>query len=190
MLYNNIFSLFDKKQSEIMQKFIIRINEEDFSLPEQSAAECYILTDSLDAGFITEFAKKAKTQQFITLAETSETCLKFGLDGVLLDLAKSENVAADFTKQTDGLKGKFVGVICRNRRHEAMLASECEPDFVAFRAWCDGAEKIRALTDWYNEFFLIQSAIIPQDDSLDFTSFRTDFVILDDRKYKIFVAKA
>ena len=69
-----------------------------------------------------------------------------------------------------------------------MLASECEPDFVAFRAWHDGKQKIRDLTDWYNEFFLIQSALVPQDDNLDFSGFKTDFVILDDTKYKIFVA--
>ena len=178
---------FDKKQSEIMQKFIIRITEADFSLLQQKALECFILSAELPDEFAKNFVSQAQAEDKLVLGEKSDACLKFGLDGVLLDLSKSVNITADFKKETVGLKNKFTGIICRNRRHEAMLASECEPDFIAFKAWIDGQEKIRDLTDWYNEFFLIQSALLPQDE-VDFLSFKTDFVILDDTKYKIFVA--
>ena len=170
-----------------MQKFIIIITQADFDLLTHAELECFILSANLPADFINKFTARARTENKIILTQTAEDCLKFGLDGVLLDLSKSENLAADFKKETSGLKNKFTGIICRNRRHEAMLASECEPDFVAFKVWTDGQEKIRDLTDWYNEFFLIQSALIPQDE-VDFLSFKTDFVILDDTKYKIFVA--
>lgn len=98
---------------------------------------------------------------------------------LLLDLNKSEHVACDYLEQTKDLKGKIVGVVTRNRRHEAMLVSECEPGFVIFRAWQDGIEKIKELTSWYNEMFLIQSALLPMED-IDYASFETDFVILDD----------
>ena len=98
-------------------------------------------------------------------------------------------IRKDFEQETATLKNKFSGIICRNRRHEAMLASECEPDFLVFRAWADGQEKVRELTAWYSEMFLIQSALLPMEENLDFETFQTDFVILDDTKYKIFVAK-
>ena len=97
----------------------------------------------------------------------------------MLDLSKSEHIARDYQDLTKNLKRKIVGVVTRNRRHEAMLVSECEPDFVIFKAWQDGIEKIRELTSWYNEMFLIQSALLPQED-VDYASFETDFVILDD----------
>lgn len=170
-----------------MQKFIITITKTDFSLLALPCAECFILPAALPEEFVCEFASKAQAENKIVLAQTAELCLRHDLDGVLLDLSKSANIAADFKKETTGLKNKFTGIICRNRRHEAMLASECEPDFVAFKVWTDGQEKIRDLTDWYNEFFLIQSALIPQDE-VDFLKFKTDFVVLDDTKYKIFVA--
>lgn len=172
----------------IMQKFIIRITKPDFVLLTHTGLECFILAADLPEDFINDFTGRARAENKITLAETAEDCRRFNTDGVLLDLSKSEDIAADFKKETAGLKNKFTGIICRNRRHEAMLASECEPDFVAFRVWHDGKQKIRDLTDWYNEFFLIQSALVPQDDNLDFSGFKTDFVILDDTKYKIFVA--
>ena len=49
-------------------------------------------------------------------------------------------------------------------------------------------EKVQELTSWFAEMFLLQSALLPVED-VDFSSFDTDFVVLDDIKYKIFVAK-
>lgn len=172
-----------------MQKFIIKISEPDDSLLNNPECECFILSSDLPENFIGEFLSKAKTSDKIVLTDNAELCAKLNFDGVLLDLSKSENIGADYQAQTANLKRKFIGVICRNRRHEAMLVSECEPDFIAFRAWKDGAEKVKELTDWYEEFFLIGAALLPMDDDLDFSAFKTDYVILDNTKYKIFVAK-
>ena len=172
-----------------MQKFIIKISEPDDSLLNNPECECFILSSALPQEFMLKFANAAKAKDKIVLTESSELCAYLNADGVLLDLSKSEDIAADYQTQTTGLKHKFIGVISRNRRHEAMIVSECEPDFIAFRAWQDGADKVKELTDWYEEFFLIQAALIPVDDNLDFSAFNTDYVILDDTKYKIFVAK-
>lgn len=172
-----------------MQKFIIKITSEDMSLLKTDALECFILSDNLSDGFAEQFAAAARKQGRLVLAESSAACVRHQLDGVILDLSKSENIRKDFEQETATLKNKFSGVICRNRRHEAMLASECEPDFLVFRAWADGQEKVRELTAWYSEMFLIQSALLPMEENLDFETFQTDFVILDDTKYKIFVAK-
>lgn len=172
-----------------MQKFIIKITTEDSSLFDDAALECFILSSGLSAEFIQKIAAVAQQKGKLVLAEDAETCLKYNLDGVIIDLSKSEDIRKDFLQAMSGLKNKFSGIICRNRRHEAMLASECEPDFLIFRAWLDGQEKVQELTQWYAEMFLIQSALLPLEDGLDFATFPTDFVILDDIKYKIFVAK-
>ena len=84
---------------------------------------------------------------------------------------------------------RFLGVICRSRRHEAMIVSENEPDFVVFRIWNEGTEKTKALADWYAEFFLLQTAVEPMDGSVNFSAWPADMVILSPEDYKILVAK-
>lgn len=178
---------YDKKQSKIMQKFILQITNEDFNLPEQ--IKCVVLSETLPENFISEFVQKARRLNKLILANGKELCQKFDLDGAIFDFTKSENIASDYADAVQGLKGKVIGGICRGRRHEAMLLSECEPDFVIFKAWKDGAEKIQELTDWYNEFFLLQSALLPMDQDLNFSGFKTDFVIINDINLKKLVAK-
>ena len=85
-----------------MQKFIIIITKADFDLLTHAELECFILSANLPADFINKFTARARTENKIILTQTAEDCLKFGLDGVLLDLSKSENLAADFKKETSG----------------------------------------------------------------------------------------
>ena len=162
-----------------MQKIILKMTEEKSEILNDSRFECFILPQNLSSGFKKEFSETAKKKNKLTLAEEVSDCLAYGFDGVLLDFSKSEHIAADYKKYAKDLKGKIIGAISRNRRHEAMLVSECEPDFVVFKAWRDGIEKIKELTSWYNEMFLIQSALLPEEE-IDYKSFETDFVILDD----------
>lgn len=171
-----------------MQKFIIHITEQKFELLELDDLQCFILNPDLPDSFVTKFVQLAKEKQKLVLGFDAKSVAKFNLDGAMVDLSKSENIASDYMTLTQGLKNKFIGAICRNRRHEAMLVGECEPDFVVFRAWADGQEKVKDLTSWFYQMFLLQSALLPVED-IDFASFETDFVILDDTKYKIFVAK-
>ncbi len=170
-----------------MQKFIINITEPAYDLLEDLQSECFLLKSDLPSTFIAEFANKAKQKGKLVLSDSTQTSIDHNLDGIIIDLSKSENIKADYEKFTTGLKKKFIGAICRNRRHEAMLVGECEPDFVIFRAWVDGQEKVQELTSWFAEMFLLQSALLPVEE-VDFSLFATDFVILDDIKYKIFVA--
>ncbi len=161
-----------------MQKIILHITKEDFAPITDSRFECFILSEDLSSHFKNEFTLKAKQLNKLVLGLSISDVLAYNLDGIVLDLSKSEHIAADYKKQTKDLKNKIVGIICRNRRHEAMLASECEPDFLVFRAWRDGIEKVKELTSWYNEMFLIQSALLPMEE-IDYSSFKTDFVVLD-----------
>lgn len=100
-----------------------------------------------------------------------------GADGVILDLGVEglkEKMAA--VRKELGKSG-VVGLFTRNRRHESMIVSEVEPDFVVFKVWKDGFESVRELTDWYNDFFLIQSAAWIMEDGVPTEELRTDFVI-------------
>ena len=106
-----------------------------------------------------------------------DVCKKYGADGVVVDLG-----AEKLKEQTENLrktlgKGKFIGLITRNRKHESMLVSEVEPDFVIFKVWKDGFENVKNLTDWYQEFFLIQSAAWLMEDGVDDKMLKTDFII-------------
>jgi len=168
-----------------MQKFMTFIKHEKFQPSDFKKVECFILSADLSADFKQKFAFEAQKEGKLVLSESSSDCQTYHLDGVLLDLSKSENIHGDYENAVKSLKNKFVGVICRNRRHEAMLCSECEPDFVVFRAWQDGADKIRELTSWYAEMFLIQCALLPME-KVDYASFATDFVILDDEVCALF----
>lgn len=162
-----------------MQKIILKLTRENLNVLDDERFECFVLAQGLGTNFKKEFASKAAKKGKLTLGESLADCNTFCLDGVVIDLSKSEHIAHDYKELTKDLKRKIVGTITRNRRHEAMLVSECEPDFVVFRAWQDGAEKVKELTSWYNEMFLIQSALLPQED-VDYAAFETDFVILDD----------
>ena len=182
MLYFTINLSIDKKQKKIMQKFILHITTQNFDFIKDNRFECFILAHDLSLDFKQKFVQKVKEAGKTVLGESAQDCLTYALDGVLIDLTKSDHIAQDYTSATQGLKGKFIGVISRNRRHEAMLISECEPDFIVFKVWTDGKEKLQDLTAWYAELFLIQSAIMPME-SLDYRQFTSDFVILDDSTF-------
>ena len=92
-----------------------------------------------------------------------------------LGAEKLKEKMADVRKQLG--KRKFVGLFTRNRRHESMIVSEVEPDFIIFKVWKDGFENVQELTDWYNDFFLIQSAAWIMEDGVPVENLRTDFVI-------------
>ena len=101
----------------------------------------------------------------------------YGADGVVLDLGAEEvKDKLEAVRKTLG-KGGIVGLFTRNRRHESMLVSEAEPDFVIFKVWKDGFEGVKELTDWYADFFLIQSAAWVMEDGVKVEQLRTDFVI-------------
>lgn len=163
-----------------MQKIIYRIDTPVADLFDKSDAECYILNDSLDESYCRQVIDKAAVSDKIILfygENAVDVCKKYGADGVVVDLG-----AEKLKEQTENLrktlgKGKFIGLITRNRKHESMLVSEVEPDFVIFKVWKDGFENVKNLTDWYQEFFLIQSAAWLMEDGIDDKMLKTDFII-------------
>lgn len=163
-----------------MQKFIVRVESEEKRFSDKMEGECYVLNAALDEEYCREFVEKAAAESRIVLfygEGAVKTAVHLGADGVILDLGAEglkEKMAA--VRKELGKSG-VVGLFTRNRRHESMIVSEADPDFVVFKVWKDGFESVRELTDWYNDFFLIQSAAWIMEDGVPTEELRTDFVI-------------
>lgn len=165
-----------------MQNFIIRITQKNFSLLSGSEIGCFILADTTDNSFADEFIKQAHTQNKLVLAEGLKAIdfyLAHHTDGLIIDTSKEDKPQKLLKEIQKKAPKAILGVICRNRRHEAMLVSECEPDFLIFKVWAEGFDANKELLAWYNELFLIQSAA-QVEEPCDYTALPTDFIILDD----------
>ena len=165
-----------------MQKNITKIDVVDYKILEKMNDECFILNTSLDDEFCRKFVEKANLEDKIVLFYGDDAIAKnktFDADGVILDLGAEhlKERMQDVRKQLG--KRKFVGLFTRSRRHESMLVSEVEPDFVIFKVYRDGFDNIKELTDWYNDFFIIQSAswVMEEIDESVLKSLNTDFII-------------
>ena len=77
MLNHKDFITLYKKQSKIMQNFIIKITKPDDSLLNDNKLQCFILSSALDDKFIGSFANKAKSLDKLVLSDDVDTCLKF-----------------------------------------------------------------------------------------------------------------
>ena len=174
-----------------MQNFIVRITQENFKLSERAEIGCFILPDTTSPEFAAEFIKRAQAAGKLVLAEGEKALdfyLQYNPDGLILNTAKEANPAKAIKEVRKKVKKAVLGVVTRNRRHEAMIVSECEPDFVIFKFWKDGFESNKELLEWYGELFLIQNAAQIEEDC-DFSALNADFIILDDVKYTILLAK-
>lgn len=167
-----------------MQNFIIRITQENFKCLNNELFSCFILPENITEQFATEFAQRAHKMQKLVLVEGTKAVdlyAKYGADGLILDTSKEEKPEKIVKALQKKVPHAVLGVVCRNRRHEAMLVSECEPDFVIFKVWQDGLEKSKELLSWYAEFFLIQCAA-QIEDKADYADLAADLVILNDVK--------
>lgn len=163
-----------------MQKIIQKIEKEDLGALDNQDIDCFLLFPNLSDEFITNFVSKAQSLEKIVLLwgnGSVSKCVSLNCDGVIVDLSKSEDVKKDMENIKSELGDKkFLGVIPRARKHEAMIVSEFEPDFVVFKIWNDGIENMKELVAWYSEFFILQSAIILEED-VNVDDFCVDIVI-------------
>ena len=168
-----------------MQNFIIRITQENTKLLNDDKIGCFILPDTVSSEFAECFISEAKQKEKLVLAHGDNALQfyqQFNPDGLILNTVKEENPRKFIENIRAQAKKAIIGVISRNRRHEAMLVSEAEPDFIIFQIWKEGLENNVELIDWYNEFFLIQNAAWPKEE-VDYKTVKSDFVILDDTEY-------
>ena len=167
-----------------MQNLIIRITQENDAPLGNPQIGCFILAENLSSDFAEEFTKQAHSLNKLVLTEGENALEKYRLyqaDGLIVDTTKEQapqKILKEIQKQA---KSAIIGAICRNRRHEAMLVSECEPDFVIFRFWRAGLETNRELLQWYSDLFLIQCAAKIEED-IDYQDIPADFIIVNDHK--------
>ena len=168
-----------------MQNFIIRITQKNTNLLNDEKIGCFILPDTVSAEFAEKFINLAHQKEKLVLVCGNNALhfyKQFNPDGLILNTIKQDNPRKYIEDIRSQAKKAVIGAISRNRRHEAMLVSEADPDFIIFQVWKDGLQNNLELLDWYNEFFLIQNAAWPQED-IDTNTIKSDFVILDDTKY-------
>lgn len=176
-----------------MPKFVIKISAPGAeNLLSDDNVGCFIIDSSLPKSYIDSFISQATANEKIVLLSGKSAavlCNAVEADGIVADLSSSDAIKKDMAFLRSQIGSRFLGVICRNRRHEAMVVSENDPDFVIFKIWHDGVENTLELAKWYTEFFLIQMAVQPEDEEVDFNVFPGDMVILSPESYKILVAK-
>ena len=165
-----------------MQNLIIRITQENINILNCKEYRCFILAENLSFDFMESFICKAhQLNKLVLIADAAEIYLKLKADGIVIDCSKDEKPQIVVKALKQKMPQAIIGVISRNRRHEAMIISECEPDFIIFNVWHDGFEHTKELIGWYNELFLIQCAA-QINEEVNYKLLPCDFVILDDKK--------
>ena len=126
-----------------MQNFIVRITQENANLLNRAELGCFILPDTAAPDFAADFVAQAHAANKLVLTEGTDALgfyRRFATDGLIVDSSKETNPAKFLKSVQKQAPHAIIGVITRNRRHEAMIVSECEPDFVIFKFWKDGFE--------------------------------------------------
>lgn len=175
-----------------MPKFIVKISTEtDNIFINDKDIECYILSSKINKVALQKLMNELQALKKIVLFEgegAADIYMDYGADGIVADLSASTSIKKDIINLRKKLGENILGIISRNRRHEAMLVSENEPDFIIFKVWEDGKEKTIELSKWYSELFLIQQAV-ELSELTDYKEYYADLVILSPELYKILVAK-
>ena len=169
-----------------MPKIILKIDHPSDPIYDNENICGYAVADSLPR----EFRKKlAETGKIVLCcgSEAASTCRDSDSDGVMVEISSAAPVKAQINRIREQLaKGKYLGVIIPARRHEAMLASETEPEFVAFKFPPEEAKNALEVIKWYNELFLIQSAVDLTSGLQDISAAGADFVIINSKDYEDF----
>lgn len=172
-----------------MPKFIIKISSPDKTLVNNQDICCY-LADESSAPEALQAAISSDKLVLATGEDAINFCLKKNLDGVLTSHLVDEKYGKYIKSLQKELGGrKFWGAEINPSRHEAMIASEEEPEFVAFRVTKDSEAIAAEILDWYGELFLIQSALFYSSEISQELLEKTDFLILNTDEYKILVDK-
>ncbi len=171
-----------------MPQFILKISRPEEEVVAAQDVCCYLLSTSLGEEYIRRFDCRGKLL-LLEGEKAAELCRALKADGVVLAADLKKPLKAPLLKIREQLgKKAVIGVVIPPRRHEAMLVSETEPEFIAFREEGD-LSAAKEVVDWYNELFLIQSAWYPTEENPTQPFPETDFVILNPANYKILVAK-
>lgn len=169
-----------------MPKIILKINSAADTVYDSDDVCCYLAAASLPEDML-EKCRKTGKMVLLCGAGAAEKCKAQALDGIVIEPDAKKPLKAQVKKEQAVIGAhKALGIIIPAHRHEAMLAGETEPDFVAFKFAPEEAGAAFEIIRWYNELFLIQSAIDLSSGLQDIAGIDVDFVIINSRDYKDF----
>ncbi len=166
-----------------MPQVILYIEKSADKIIVSDAISCYVVNSDLPQSKI----KEAQSQDKMVLSfgpKALDVCFKYNLDGIIKEIDPSKPVKPQLKPLREKLKHKTFGVIIPPRRHEAMLASEIEPEFIAFKPF--KAEQDREIIDWYNDLFLIPSVWVAEDEAKQTSIPDVDFVMVKAKNFENF----
>ena len=166
-----------------MPKIILLINEEADNIVSNDRIICYVLSDNLSATKYSEASSSGK-MVLVKGENALAKCKEFNLDGVVKEIDPKKPLKVQVKSLREALKNKTLGIIIPARRHEAMLAGEVEPEFIAF--YSDNPAQDEDLLSWYNDLFLIPSAWVVQDNFDKAKTIAADFLMIEAKKIKNF----
>ena len=164
-----------------MPQIILFVENAGDKIAVSDKIACYIAADTLPAAKIEELVSLKK--MVLCCGERAlEVCKEHNLDGVVKEIDVKKPVKTQIKPLREALKKKTLGVIVPARRHEAMLAGETEPEFIAFYPLENGHEA--ELLSWYNDLFLIPAAWVA--DSREDLAADVDFLIVKAKNFENF----
>lgn len=164
-----------------MPQIILFIETSEDKIAVSDNIACYIAADTLPKTKI-ENLQATKKMVLCQGENAPDICSRYNLDGVVKEIDVKKPLKVQIKALREALKKKTLGVIIPARRHEAMLAGEVEPDFIAFYSAEHGHDA--EILTWYNELFLIPAAWIAKnkDDVMP----DADFVIVKAKNFENF----
>lgn len=164
-----------------MPQIILFVENAEDKIAVSDNIACYMAADTLPPAKIKELA--ALNKMVLCCGDKAlEVCKEHNLDGVVKEIDVKKPVKAQLKPLRDALKKKTLGVIVPARRHEAMLAGEVEPEFIAFYPLENGHDAELLL--WYNDLFLIPAAWIA--DTKEDLAVDVDFAIVKAKNFENF----
>ena len=163
-----------------MPQIILKINDSEDKVYDSENICCYIVTKDVFQSKLQEITQTGKPLLIMNEVDIASS-------GTVLELDSSKPIKSQIRPIRDkiGTK-KILGAIIEPSRHEAMLASETEPEFVAFRIRADNLSKAKEVVTWYNDLFLIQSAADLSIEKVDIKDIDVDFIIINSCDYNDF----
>ena len=158
-----------------MPNIILRIEKPTDKISKSENICCYCLSDNVAKSFFDE-AKATGKMVLVEGVNALAKCKEYNLDGVMVKIDTSKPLKAQVKSLRENLKKKTLGIVIPARRHEAMLAGEIEPEFIAF--YSDNKSRDDEVISWYNDLFLMPLAWVCEDKSDNAKESLVDFMIV------------
>lgn len=164
-----------------MPQIILFVENAEDKIVVSDKIACYLASDTLPSAKIEELVS-SKKMVLCSGDRALDICKEHNLDGVVKEIDVKKPVKAQLKPLREALKKKTLGVIVPARRHEAMLAGEVEPEFIAFYPLENGHDA--ELLSWYNDLFLIPAAWVAE--SKEDLVADVDFLIVKAKNFENF----